>query len=82
MVRFGERVVTSQDLFDETYICSLELCRVLGVTPATLVNGYRRGALPEPVRVNRRGGSTHVMLWPRLQVQPHVDKWLAGRRAA
>lgn len=78
--------MTAQAEFDEKYISSTELCDVLGVTRATLVNGYRRGALPEPLRIKRPGGSTHVMIWLRDEVVPYVTKWKAtldlGRVAA
>jgi len=78
--------VTAQDEFDEKYISSTELCQELGVTRATLVNGRRRGALPEPVRINRPNGDPHVMLWLREEVGPYVERWKvelsAGRAAA
>lgn len=77
--------MTAQAEFDEKYISSIELCDVLGVTRATLMNGYRRGALPEPMRIKRPGGTTHVMLWVREEITSHVAKWKAtldGARVA
>ena len=76
-------VVDAQAEFDEKYITSTELCRELVVTRATLVNGRRRGALPEPVRIDRPDGSPHVMIWIREEVAPFVTAWkaeLAARR--
>lgn len=77
--------MSAQEDFDKTYVSSTELCRTLGVTRATLVNGRRRGALPEPVQITRPDGSPHVMLWLRDEAQPYIDKWLAelgDRRSA
>jgi hypothetical protein len=78
--------LAAQVEFDRKYISSTELCKELGVTRATLVNGRRRGALPEPVRINRPNGDAHVMLWLRDEVKPYVDTWkvelIAGRMAA
>lgn len=77
---------TAQAEFDQKYVSSTELCQQLGVTRATLVNGRRRGALPEPVRINRPNGDAHVMLWLREEVAPYVERWkvdlATGRVAA
>jgi hypothetical protein len=74
--------VSAQEEFDEKYISSTELCRELNVTRATLVNGRRRGALPEPVRINRPNGDPHVMLWLRDEVAPYVSAWKVELEAA
>lgn len=68
--------MTAQEEFDQKYITSTELCATLGVTRATLVNGRRRGALPEPVQINRPNGDPHVMLWIREEAQPFIDRWV------
>lgn len=75
--------MNAQQEFDSKYVSSTELCEDLGVTRATIVNARRRGALPEPVRVNRPDGSPHVMLWLREEVAPYLERWraeLAERR--
>lgn len=77
--------MTAQSEFDTKYISSTELCTTLGVTRATLVNGRRRGALPDPVRIDRPDGSPHIMLWLRAEVAPYIERWqaeLADRRGA
>lgn len=73
----------AQQEFDNKYVSSTELCTDLGVTRATIVNARRRGALPEPVKINRPDGSPHVMLWLREEVEPYLERWraeLAERR--
>jgi hypothetical protein len=80
-------MVTAQIEFDKKYITSTELCRDLGVTRATLVNGRRRGALPSNyIEIKRRNGDPHVILWLRDEAMPFVERWkvelAAGRAAA
>jgi hypothetical protein len=69
--------VTAQEEFDSKYVSSTELCRDLGVTRATLVNGRRRLALPEPVRIYRPNGDVHIMIWLRAEAAPYVERWKA-----
>jgi predicted DNA-binding transcriptional regulator AlpA len=74
----------AQQEFDAKYVSSTEICRELGVTRATILNARRRGALPEPVRIDRPDGSPHVLLWLRDTVTPYIEKWRAqldARRA-
>jgi len=68
--------LTAQEEFDKKYVSSTELCQRLGVTRATLMNGRKRGALPEPVRVNRPNGDPHIMLWVRKEAEPYVARWV------
>jgi hypothetical protein len=70
--------LTAQAEFDQKYVSSTELCRTLGVTRATLMNGRQRGALPEPVRIPRPDGRAHVMLWLRDEVGPYIARWQAA----
>ena len=74
--------MSAQEEFDEKYISSTELCNDLNVTRATLVNGRRRGALPDPIRILRPNGEPHVMLWLREEVKPYVERWKAELEAA
>lgn len=69
--------MTAQEEFDAKYISSTEICRDLDVTRATLVNGRRRGALPDPICVFRPNGSVHIMLWERAVAAPFVARWKA-----
>lgn len=44
-----------------------EVCDLLGICQATLYNRMKRGALPEPLKLNSR-----LNLWPKKD----FDKWL------
>jgi hypothetical protein len=85
LVRQAEAAVTAQEEFDEKYITSTEICRDLDVTRASLVGARERGALPEPVRINRPNGDPHILIWVREDVAPYIERWkadLIGRRTA
>lgn len=77
--------MTAQEEFDAKYVSSTELCRDLGVSRMAVMKARGRGALPEPVRVTRPDGSSHIMLWDRKELEPHLAKWraeLEGRTGA
>lgn len=77
--------MTAQEEFDATYITSTEICRDLGVTRASVTNARDRGALPEPVRINRANGDVHIMIWLRAEAEPHIAAWrqeLEAKRVA
>lgn len=77
--------MSAQEEFDKKYVTSRELCERLGVTRATLVNGRRRGDLPEQVQIDRPNGEPHVMFWLRAEAEPYVLRWeerLAAQRGA
>jgi hypothetical protein len=77
--------VTPQEEFDAKYITSTEICRDLDVTRASVTNARDRGALPEPVRINRANGDPHIMIWLRAEAEPHIAAWrleLQAKRAA
>lgn len=63
--------MTAQEEFDRTYITSSEICKELNITRATIVQGRKRGLLPDPVVIN--GAQIHI--WPRSVVRPHLDAW-------
>ena len=77
--------MTAQEDFDAKYITSTEICQDLDVTRASVANARERGALPEPVRINRPNGDPHIMIWLREEAAPHIERWraeLVGKRAA
>ena len=74
--------MTAQEEFDEKYITSTEICSTLGVTRASIVGARSRGALPEPVRINRPNGDPHIMIWLREEASPHIERWRAELEAA
>lgn len=70
MARAGFHM-TAQEEFDSTYITSSEICEELVITRATIVQGRRRGLLPDPVSVN----SGQLLIWKRNTVRPFLDAW-------
>lgn len=62
---------TAQEEFDATYITSSEICEELGITRATIVQGRKRGLLPDPVTVN----GAQITIWRRDKVRPFLDAW-------
>jgi hypothetical protein len=81
--------VTDQEEFDKTYISSTEICHILDVSRATIVTARKRGKLPEPICVQRPGGSeqgqAQILLWKRARLEPIIADWrleLASWRAA
>lgn len=61
----------AQEQFDDRYISSTEICKLLGISRATLVQARRRGILPEPIVVN----TSQLHLWERSQVQDNLESW-------
>lgn len=77
--------MTSQEEFDAKYITSTAICRDLEVTRASVVNARNRGALPEPVQINRPNGDPHILIWVREDAAPFIERWkadLEAKRAA
>jgi hypothetical protein len=66
-----EQRVTAQDEFDANYITSSEICKELHITRATIVQGRRRGLLPDAVVIN----GAQILIWKRSAVQPYIDAW-------
>jgi hypothetical protein len=65
-----EQTMTAQEEFDAIYIASSEICKELHITRATIVQGRRRGLLPDPIMVNNS-----IMIWKRATVRPLLDAW-------
>lgn len=72
-----EQRVTAQEEFDATYITSSEICRLLSITRATIVQGRRRGLLPDPVTIN----DGQILVWKRDVVRPFLDAWKIALQA-
>lgn len=71
---------TAQQRFDEIYMTSSEIARELEISRTTLVQGRKRGMLPDPIVVNEG----QVVLYERAIVRPYLDAWklvLTTRRA-
>ncbi len=66
--------MTAQQEFDDTYISSSEISRELGISRSTIVQGKKRGMLPDPVTVN----GAQIQLWKRVEVRPYLDTWKAA----
>jgi hypothetical protein len=66
-----EQRVTAQEEFDSTYITSSEICRDLKITRATIVQGRRRGLLPDPIMVN----GAQIQIWKRDAVARYLEAW-------
>lgn len=66
--------MTAQEDFDARYVTSTEICRELCVTRASVGLARDRGALPEPVRITRPNGDTHVMIWLRADAEPQIGR--------
>lgn len=73
----GIAYMTAQEEFDKTYISSSEIRRELGITRATIVQGRRRGLLPDPVVINE----AQIHLWKREVVRPYLDAWKISLQA-
>jgi hypothetical protein len=75
---------TPQERFDEQYVTSMELCAQLDVSRSSILNRRRAGGLPGAIEVRARDGQTHLLLWVRADVEPHLERWRQqlARRAA
>lgn len=71
----GVRVKSEQEVFDETYITSVEVCQRLDINRATIVTARQRGKLPEAIVIPRPGGQPYLLLWPRKVVEPILSEW-------
>lgn len=65
-----------QSEFDKKYISSTELRAKLQISRATLMNAYKRGQLPQPVRIMDLRGEPQIMLWLREGLDEHIEKWM------
>ena len=69
----------AQELFDNTYITSFEICRDLNIERSTLLRARARNLLPEPVLIP----GVNAFIWERSKVAAALDTWkrtLASRR--
>ena len=60
---------TAQARFNEMYITSPELCKVLNIKRSTLCKKVKCKMLPEPVQVN--GSQIHI--WERETIKPFLN---------
>jgi hypothetical protein len=64
-------VPTAQEEFDQIWITSSEICRELRIDRSTIVQGRKRGLLPDPVKIN----GDQILLWKREDVRQNLDAW-------
>jgi len=72
-------IQTTQERFDDLYITSSEIQRLLKVDRSAILSARRRGMLPDAVMV--RGVRAYI--WERKHVAPFLAAWkicLASRR--
>lgn len=68
---------SAQEEFDAIYITSSEICKRLRITRATIVQGRRRGLLPDPIVVN----DGQLLVWKRAEIMLYLDAWNINLRA-
>lgn len=71
--------MSTQEKFDAEYITSTEICSTLNIDRVAVIMAVRRGKLPEPIRILRPNGGTHVTLWHRAAVTPVISNWHSSR---
>lgn len=69
--------LNAQEEFDSTYITSSEICSELGISRSTIVQGRKRGLLPNPIRVN----GDQIQIWKRSEVRRYLDAWKINLQA-
>lgn len=68
--------MTAQEEFDKKYISSSEICKMVGVTRAAIIQARRKGILPNPINID-----DHLFLWVRADIQESLDNWIKKRNA-
>lgn len=66
---------SAQQEFDERYVSSTELCRILGVSRSSLVNRRAAGHLPGAIEVRSSDGKIMQLFWERIAVAPYVQAY-------
>jgi predicted DNA-binding transcriptional regulator AlpA len=61
----------AQNLFDNTYITSYEICKTLGIERSTLLRARARNKLPEPILIP----GVNAYIWERNKVAAAIDQW-------
>jgi len=60
-----------QQVFDDTYVSTMEICEEMGVNRASVTNAIKRKFLPAPIVVSH----SHMHLWVRREIRPILDAW-------
>lgn len=71
---------SAQERFDELYITSSEIGKVLNVSRPTIMSARKRGLLPDPIIV-----ANQIFIWERESVKENIEAWrlmLKVRRSA
>lgn len=63
--------MTDDEIFRKDYMTSTEICEEMGINRSTLVFAQKSGRLPSAIRVC----GSHVSIWRRETVRPHLDAW-------
>lgn len=66
--------MTDQQVFDDTYITSIEVCSVLQIKRPSLMTAIKTGRLPKPIYIDVNG--RHLLsLWDRAKLEPVLASW-------
>ena len=63
----------AQQEFNQTYITSGEIAKIVDVARSSVHHARKRGDLPNPIIV----GDDLTCIWKRAEIQPYIDTWLA-----
>ena len=61
----------AQKTFDDRYITSSEISKVLGISRAAVSQGIGRGLLPNPISIN----NGQLVIFERDAVKPYLEFW-------
>lgn len=64
---------SEQAKFDAKYICSAEVCELMGVSRVALIHAYQQHRVPMPIRLFGKGNAG--CLWVRETIMPHLNTW-------
>jgi predicted DNA-binding transcriptional regulator AlpA len=66
--------MTDQQVFDRTYITSIEVCSILQIQRPSLMIAIKKGRLPRPIYIDANG--RHLLsLWDRAKLEPFISNW-------
>lgn len=63
--------MTALELFNQRYITSCEVCKILEIPRATIVAGKNNGKLPNPIEVP----GINLTIWERESLVPFINEW-------
>lgn len=69
-------MISDEEIFKRDYMTSTEICEEMGINRSTLVFGQKTGRIPPAIRVC----GSHVFIWRRETIRPHLEAWKAVYR--